>query len=369
MTLRASWDFRADSHTDVDESRWLDVEQRSLRWPAGALGDLYLDVTLGRLDVRLGKQEIRWGRADGFNPTDNLTPFDYLDPFLARRIAVPAAKADVQIGSSSLEAAWIPFFTPTRLPLLNKRWFPRLPASTTLPLGPFGQQVPLGVTYRDGSIRFPARTLANGQWGVRWNQLLPRGELSLSYFDGFDDVASFRGTTEVDLLAPVLHAVASLNREYGRLRVVGFDFATELGPVGIRGEVAGFEEMNPEDRDRLVYIVGFDRSWSAWSVVVEYTDRIGGSTPAATPIFPDLGLKSTLLARTVWTVGRSRSIEVKGALRLRDGDFLLQPLYTVALTDVWRLEVSAMVIAGSETGYFGQYRNNDSVALQLRYAF
>ena len=51
---------------------------------------------------------MRWGRADGFNPTDNLLPYDYLDTFSEERIAVPALKADAYWQDSRFELAWIP---------------------------------------------------------------------------------------------------------------------------------------------------------------------------------------------------------------------------------------------------------------------
>ena len=42
----------------------------------GELREAYVDVRLGRLDLRLGRQIVAWGRADGVNPTDNLTGDD-----------------------------------------------------------------------------------------------------------------------------------------------------------------------------------------------------------------------------------------------------------------------------------------------------
>jgi len=36
----------------------------------------YVSLYLGALDLRLGQQIVVWGRADAFNPTNNLTPID-----------------------------------------------------------------------------------------------------------------------------------------------------------------------------------------------------------------------------------------------------------------------------------------------------
>ncbi len=40
------------------------------------LREAYVNAYVGPLDVRLGEQIIVWGRADGINPTNNLTPQD-----------------------------------------------------------------------------------------------------------------------------------------------------------------------------------------------------------------------------------------------------------------------------------------------------
>ena len=42
------------------------------------LREAYVDVYSGRFDFRVGHQVVVWGRADGMNPTDNITPKDML---------------------------------------------------------------------------------------------------------------------------------------------------------------------------------------------------------------------------------------------------------------------------------------------------
>ncbi len=372
LSWRISVDFRLDTHDNVDRGRWFDVDQRGVRQPAGALRELYGTVKLGSVDVRLGKQEIRWGRADGFNPTDNLVPYDYLNVVAEERIPVPAVKADAYIGNTRLETAWIPWFTPTRLPLLHQRWFPRLPTSTKAPLGPMGEEIDVDLTFQDGRIDFPARTFSNGQWGVRWNQVLRGGEFSLSYFDGFDDFPLFRPTTE--LLPPVAvrpRLLVTLDREYHRMRVLGADFASELGPFGVRGELAYFdvEHTAPINRDRLTFVIGVDRTWGDWFAIVQYTDQIPARDVQGAPIFPDRGLRSSIVYRIERTLSAAQSIELKGAIGVREGDVLVQVGHSIALADAWRLKTGVTFLSGPQTSYLGQYRNNNYLNLQLRYSF
>ncbi len=60
---------------------------------------------------------------------------------------------------------------------------------------------------------------------------------------------------------------------------------------------------------------------------------------------------------------------MKGAVRLRDGDFLIQPVYEVALSNQWRLELGATIFGGPRDGYLGQFRESSHLNLQLRYSF
>ena len=369
ISWRGRVDFRLDTHLDVDRHEWTDLLQGGLRRPAGALTECYLDMSLGRLDLRAGTQEIRWGRADGFNPTDNLIPYDYLDTFDAERLAVPALKGDFYVGGTRFEAAWVPFYAPSRLPLLGQRWFPSLPATIQAPPGPGMDPTTIELTYQDSGGPLPARTFDNGQWGVRWNQLVPHAEFSFSYFDGFDDIAFFRPSPLPLSPPPHPRVLVSLGREYYRVRVAGADFASQLGPFGLRGEVAYFDQTDPANLDHLLYVVGLDRSWGDWFAIIQYAGQNVSGTVPDTAIFPDLALRSTILCRVERTLGPSRSIEVKGALRLRDGDFFVQPLYNVALANKWRLKIGATIFGGPGDEYFGQFRENGHLMMELRYTF
>ena len=371
LSWRGTFDFRLDTHRDIDRHRWSDFSDRGLRQPAGTVSEFYMDMKLNHVDLRLGKQQIRWGRADGFNPTDNLIPYDYLDTFADQRIAVSAVKADAYLARAHFEAAWVPFYTPTRLPLLGERWFPHLPSSIRVSPSPGADPVDVDLSYRDLGGPLPARTFGNGQWGVRYNQIVPRAEFSLSYFDGFDDIAFFRTSTT---LLPVPQqqrpqALVDLHREYYRVRIAGVDFASAIGPFGIRGEAAYFDQTDPNNLDHLLFVIGLDKTWGDWFAIVQYAgQKVSGRIQNAA-IFPDLGLRSTMLYRVERALGPSRSIEIKGALRLRDGDFFVQPLYNVALSNKWRLKIGATLFAGALDSYLGQFRENSHLNLQLIYTF
>ncbi len=370
FSWRGAFDLRLDTHGDVDRRRWFDFGERGLLQPAGVVRELYADLKLGRVDLRLGKQEIRWGRADGFNPTDNLVPYDYLNTFADERIPVAACKADYYVRGARFEAVWLPLFTPSRLPRLGERWFPRLPTSVPVSLDPRLPPVEVQLRYVDGEAHFPARTLGNGQWAVRWNQLVPRAEFSISYFDGYDDLPFFRAALAAgDPLSTSGVLGIALDREYYRVQVAGADFASSLGPFGVRAEAAYFNQHDPADRDHVLFVVGMDRTWGDWFTILQYAGQHVEGDVSGAAVFPDLGLRSTLLLRVERTLGPSSSFEVKGALRLRDGDFLLQPLYSRALTNGWRLKIGTTLFAGARDSYLGQFRDNGYLSVRLTYSF
>jgi len=160
-----------------------------------------------------------------------------------------------------------------------------------------------------------------------------------------------------------------LDREYYRVRIVGADFASSLSRFGIRGEAAYFDRSAPNQPDYALFVFGIDRAWGDWSAILQVAGQRASATGGTAPVFPELGMRSTLLFRIERTLGPAASFEVKGAARLRDGDFMLRPLYTRSLSNRWRLRIGATVIGGPEDGFFGQYRESSRAELELRYTF
>jgi hypothetical protein len=151
--------------------------------------------------------------------------------------------------------------------------------------------------------------------------------------------------------------------------VAGFDFASELGPLGVRGEAAYFDQTDPNNLDHLLYVIGVDKTWGDWFAILQYADQIVNGRLTGQALFPDLGFRSTLICRIERTLGPSRSVEIKSALRLRDGDYFLQSIYHVTLSNRWGLKVGAAVFSGDPNGYLGEFRDNSHINLQLTYSF
>lgn len=371
-----------DTHHDVARTRLIDWNERDLRHPVFRPREAYWENRFGRLDLRVGRQEIRWGRADGINPTDNLEPYDFLNPFLEERLPVTAVKGDLYLGQSHLELAWMPFYVPSRMSLLGQRWFPRLPSQAQVS----GLVVPL--RFREGARRYPAYTVGNSQFGVRWNHALPGIEFSFSYYDGINDLPFYTaqlisaapslqlqqgpaavGWRAFDARSQIVPTVdVRLDREYHRLRVVGSDFSGTLGSWGMRGEAAYNIRSDDRDDSYLSYVFGFDRQKGRWFTIVEFAGQWTakrGSVPQ--PSSFDRGLGRALLLRTQYEMRTDETLELVGLLRLPAGDSGWRLTYSRKLADGWQLELRGSAFAGNNNAFLGQFRDSGNLAAKLVY--
>ena len=74
----------------------------------GAVRELYFEWNgelvypglslVGDLTVRAGQQIFSWGSGVLYNPTDNLSPWNAVDPFDAHRLGMPGAHNDIAAG-------------------------------------------------------------------------------------------------------------------------------------------------------------------------------------------------------------------------------------------------------------------------------
>lgn len=156
--------------------------------------------------LSLGKQMLAWGRADGLNPTDNLSPRDFTQ--LAPednnlREGIVAAKGQYNWESSSLSLLWFPEAESHQIPL----------------------EVISGVYYHVEEA--PEKS----QYALQWEYLGVSTDMSLSWFDGYDLMP--------DLLAGDLglQGLEIILRNQ-RLQVLGGDVSFAEGNRVWRAEIA-----------------------------------------------------------------------------------------------------------------------------------
>jgi hypothetical protein len=219
----------------------------------------YVNTYLGNFDIRVGQQIVVWGRADGINPINNITP---------RNILIFSTDEDDQRLSNFLFRVHYNF-NPFRLEGIYVPVY----RSSVLPTFLF----PLEDYVEIGEQDNPDASLSNGSFALKLDMTLSAFEGSLSYFKGFmplPGISLQSISTENGL------TVVVANKPY-KMEVIGFDFASTLGSYGFRGEVAYRNPTDDYALDENVYIpnpdvqyvVGLDKSIGDFNIILQYVGR------------------------------------------------------------------------------------------------
>ena len=218
------------------------------------LREAYVNLYLGPLDLKLGQQIVVWGRADGFNPTNNITPLDLSvrSPIEDdRRVGNFGARAFLTFSPIRIEGVWMPLYRAVELPPV---------------------EMPSVVTFAEPL--YPENRLENGLVAGRVHLLLPAFEMSVSALRGY---SLYPSLTRVGLInEPPTILVARTAYQH---QVYGVDFSTTLGQkIGLRGEAAyrralRFEKGSHVPQPDLQYVLGVDRSFGPVSVIAQYLGR------------------------------------------------------------------------------------------------
>ncbi len=325
--------------------------------------EAYVEGRAGDWDFRFGKQIIAWGRADRFNPTDNLTPRDFtlLAPDTDEdRFGSVAAKVSWNWNAStSVTAVWLPMFRP------HVFSFPDQPGISV-----------------DRDTPDSAR-----QWALKLDQSGKAIDWSVSYFDGYDltpDI-SFGGVTGAGSI------VAKIRNN--RTRVIGADAATTLGAYRLATEIAYTRTednggSNPEIKNSHWYgVFGVERPFednltinaqlfvrriSQYSNPEEITD------PAIRPFaiqnailnnqYDKQQFGMTLRVAKKW-FNETLDGELAGSVLLNRSGYLVRPKLVYAYTDSIKLIGGVEYFGGSgKTGY-GRQEKNRGVFAEMRYFF
>lgn len=320
----------------------------------------YATAHFDNADLRFGRQIVVWGRADGINPTDNLTPHDYtvLLPFEDdQRFGTTALKLDWYLSTEhSLTFFTTPFFEPSKFPF------------------------PPSLSLRETR---PARTLANSEVAVKFNKTGDGLDWSLSYFHGYS-------------LLPQMHPLPAspiLELRYPEIDVIGADFARNFGRFGTRGEIAYIQTQDRQGQDPVAInpywyaVAGIDRTFldnlninlqlvGRW--VRHYTDPSTIADPstraAAATNAINFGLQKRANYGMSTRVGKkwfndTLEAELLAFVNFGRGNSYLRPLVTYAFTDHTKATIGADLYRGADDTSFGQLKRNQSVFSELRYSF
>jgi hypothetical protein len=390
------------------------------------IAEAYLSFYVSELDLRVGIQKFAWGTLDQFNPTDNLNPWDLRHPFttdsLERKIGIPAVRALFGSSFSSVlvEAIWMPFYVPYRMPDPGDRWYPPLfDAVTSYPTPDFGLPIdlpPIDIVQVNTEPDLPPRTFENSDFGIRLSRTIGNADISASYFYGFDrqPVFGVDGTivTDLQFLPPKLDLtyLMNLRPQLHRVQIFGLDMAMSRGAFTIRAEGAFVKDRYINVGLEAIPEIADDFDFPDLSEV-DISFRPNGLT-VSFPFSPQIAFPKNLLSIgggvdyqrgahlfTFQLVGNSilnyesepliykefelimilgvnsRFLEdallVEGGLILNPmADFWmlsLEPRYLI--TDAWSVATRLLLLDGDRQTYLGQYAGNDEISFSVRFSF
>ena len=341
------------------------------------LREAYLNAYIGPFDFRIGHQIVVWGRADGFNPTDNITPKNILvrsPDEDDRREGNFLIRSHYNVHPFRLEAIWAPSYRSSVVP------------TDLLPFPP-------GVHLIDPE--YPNAKLKHSAFAFRLNFEWTAIDGSISYFNGHNPFPGIAANPPEILTDTISQEI--LLKSY-RMHVLGADFQTIVaGSLGLRGEIAyrkpydDYETSIHIPNPDLHYVLGIDKEFSgSFSLILQYIGRIVFD-------FRELQLPMNQVERSKYVLkGKNRlinsqqyevshslswrteqsllhetlKIELLGLFNMTSEEILLRPKLTYDLTDAFTFIVGGELFSGPEETLFGTIDSTlNSIFLELKASF
>jgi hypothetical protein len=334
--------------------------------------EAYVNVYAGDLDFRLGHQIVVWGRADGFNPTNNITPQNML--------ARSSDEDDRREGNFLMRAFYN--LNPVRVELI---WVPQYSASVLpIRLFPFPDYVVLG------QAENPDANLKNSSAAVRINVETGKVEGSLSCFRGYMPMPGIR-LSNFELLEGGGYEVTVAPKAY-QMQVVGADFSTTMGSFGVRGEAAyrvpieEYEDVVEIPHPDVQWVLGVDKTKGDFSVIVQYIGRyVVDFEPFESTgwAYDELILKNRMIASQLDEISHAvftrpalalrhetMSVECLAYYSLTTEELLLRPSFSADLADALEFKLGAEWYTGPENTLFGSIEDPlSSLFIELKSSF
>jgi hypothetical protein len=317
------------------------------------------------LDVRAGRQVLTWGSGDLIFLND-LFPKDFVSFFIGRddqflKAPSNSLKLSAYPGPVNLDVVWTPVFTADRY-------------ITGARLSYFDPGVPgLVSAESDGqplTATLPPKTFGNGEFAGRLYRTFGGYELAVYGYVGFTkQPLAFDPTFEAPTFSPLGVYGASV-----RGTVAGGIGNVEGSYYDSRDDRAG---INPNVPNSQVWgLAGYERELFADMTLglqyfaqrtLDYDDLIRNSP---TPEFEPAEWRNTFTMRTTYRFRQETMIvSLFAFVSPTDEDTHLRPSFTYTWSDAVTLALGANIMAGSESGSFGQLERNSGIYGRLRYSF
>ncbi len=368
LFVRVAWMIEADTHGEISRDDLYDDDDRAILRSASRFRDLILGFRAGPATVELGKQRLTWGRTSFINATDNLTPRDWTDPLDEQRLSPWSARVSVEKGRAWGEAAVVPRYAPSRLPVLGGRWFAIDPGTVPNPAYPGAGPPLLAIEAAYGADEFPGIGWDTLQGALRAGWRGPRGEIAASWFRGFDDAPLLTATPGVpDLVRGTIPL--RIDRSAARLEVAGLDGEVLAGSWIVRGEGAYFHYPAGERDGFFLYQVEGQWSRGSWLAIAGYGATIGSATTVLAPTSLDFAFLPALFLRASYGDATEWQVAADAVYGVDDHDGFVRLSGSYPLAGHLRAGGEASVLWGAPRTFFGRWRDNDRLRVFVTFSF
>jgi hypothetical protein len=323
------------------------------------LREAYVNTYLGNLDLRLGHQIVVWGRADAFNPTNNITPQNMIARSTDeddRKLGNILLRSSYDAGPLNFELIWVPKYASSVLPTF---------------LFPFPDGVEMGTAI------LPDATIGNSSLALKTAAVFGPFDGSVSWFRGYMPMPGiFLSHGYVNDSGSIIFVVKE--KSY-KMNVFGADFSTAVGSFGLRGEFA-YRRPDFMHKDKpyipnpdFQYVLGIDKSIRDFSAIVQYVGRYVSdfkkfeSTGSSRD---ELELTNRMIASqqdeishavltrpTLALFHETCNLELLGYFNISTEEWLLRPSLTYNLADALTLKVGAERYSGPDGTLFGNIKD------------
>ena len=220
--------------------------------------EAYAGISTNFIDVILGEKIESWGRTDGFNPTNNITPNNYFF-FSAnpddQKIPNFLLKTDIRLTPQiDWEVIALPIYRPSvyRYDLFS-----------------MGENV----SFTEAVL--PDRTFKNASLATKLNFEFSGIGFSASWFHGYDPFYGFDlQNVDYSTGAPIITYIPAFYQK----NTIGLDFALPVGTWILRGEGAYNLTDNAEAKmyipnDDISYVAGLEHDFGGFLTILQYIGK------------------------------------------------------------------------------------------------
>jgi hypothetical protein len=349
-----------DAAGTVAGSGWLREQSRKdYDTPRGRVRELYWRYNKEPVELRIGRQMVVWGRADGVNPTDNLSPRDFT--------LLAPEDGDLRYGNEVTQ-----LIGNTGIGNFSGLFFPHA-ASHTIPLPP------------QPNVSYAVEKPHQSQWALKWEASGNGIDGSLSYFNGIDPMPDLNPGD----LGPGGVTIAVRNHP---ARILGGDLSLSHNGVIWRAEAAWMQTDSTGSDDfihkkpQVSLVAGPE-----WTLGDNTTFGIQGTLQRvigfqnpdtiSEPITREIAWRQAATSNQfsatqtglTWRLARrwwndTLLTETSGVAVWRSGSGVWRTKADYALNDHWYLQAGTDYYFGPEHSFFGQLSKNRLLYVQLRYS-